>query len=162
MAHLMELLLLFVIFMVSATFDSFWDQLMKDSKQDKHSEQEYFIVQQSSCSLQCPSGWVTYGKRCIKYVNEAMAWASAEMVKALIRAHDSKENPTWIGLSDCQEQKMWIWSDGSKFNYTKWNPDEPNFSKGECCVHINFGETKDWNDIPCTLKHPFVCVKKLA
>lgn len=26
-----------------------------------------------------------------------------QWVKALIRAHDQKENPTWIGLSDCQE-----------------------------------------------------------
>ncbi|XP_053486125.1 lactose-binding lectin l-2-like [Ictalurus furcatus] len=83
------------------------------------------------------------------------------MAKALIRTHDSAENPTWIGLSSCQEKYKWFWSDGTKLIYTKWNPREPNHLLGECCVHMNYGKQRDWNDIRCKKKFPFVCAKKL-
>ncbi|KAI4878128.1 hypothetical protein NFI96_011075, partial [Prochilodus magdalenae] len=159
-----------------------WDKLVKESMQESQSGREYFSLQSPSCSPHCPPGWVTYSRRCFKYVQQALAWVSAEnhcksldanlvsihneneyqLVKALIRAHDSAENPTWIGLSDCQEKMMWIWSDGTTFTYSNWNQKEPNFSDGECCVHMNWADEKNWNDIPCTLNYPFVCVRKLA
>ncbi|XP_062849686.1 lactose-binding lectin l-2-like [Trichomycterus rosablanca] len=143
---------------------------------------EYFALDKPTCLSDLHLGWVTYEKRSFKYVAESMNWASAErhcvnlganlisihsedeyqLVKALIRAHDPSENPTWIGLSDCQELYQWVWSDGTKFNYTKWNPNEPNALNKECCVHMNFAKQKNWNDIPCEIKYPFVCVKKLA
>ncbi|KAI4904661.1 hypothetical protein NFI96_024000 [Prochilodus magdalenae] len=89
-----------------------------------------------------------------------------KMVKALIHAYDSMENPTWIGLSDCQKTNGWIWSDGTKFGYSKWNPNEPNHYTGECCGQINWkSETtaqKDWNDIPCKNLYPFVCARRLV
>ncbi|XP_017540854.1 ladderlectin-like isoform X1 [Pygocentrus nattereri] len=188
MAHLIQLLLavcmtstaLALVVTPAPVLD--WDELVKESMQDRHPETEYFSVHNPSCSP-CPSGWLTYSRRCFKYVDQGMAWISAErhclslganlvsihheneyqLVKALIRAHDPKENPTWIGLSDCQEEKMWIWSDGSKLDYTNWNSNEPNFSNGECCVHMNWADQKNWNDIPCTqYKYPFVCARNLA
>ncbi|KAI4881623.1 hypothetical protein NFI96_023264 [Prochilodus magdalenae] len=83
-------------------------------------------------------------------------------VKALIRSHDSRENPTWLGLSNCQKRNSWIWSDGTKFGYSKWNVGEPNHLKGECCAHMNWGSQKNWNDAPCNLAYPFICVKRMT
>ncbi|KAK2860139.1 hypothetical protein Q7C36_004305 [Tachysurus vachellii] len=159
-----------------------WNELVKVSLHRSEPENEYFSLEGSSCSPYCPSGWVSYGRRCYIYVDQHMEWISAEnhcldlganlvsihsedeyqVVKALIRFHDPKENPTWIGLTNCVKLKKWFWSDGTKLSFTKWNPDEPNnFENIECCVHMNFSVFMNWNDIPCVKKYPFVCVKRL-
>ncbi|KAI4873462.1 hypothetical protein NFI96_029638, partial [Prochilodus magdalenae] len=71
----------------------------------------------------CPYGWTLIDRRCFIYVSRHMDWASAEShclslganlvsvhseyeyqrVKALIRSHNSGENPTWLGLSSCEK-----------------------------------------------------------
>ncbi|MCI4377091.1 hypothetical protein PGIGA_G00199510 [Pangasianodon gigas] len=61
-----------------------------------------------------------------------------QLIKALIRAHDTQENPTWIGLTGCQKRNNFFWSDGTKLTFTKWNPGQPDFLPGECCVHMNW------------------------
>ncbi|KAF7706683.1 hypothetical protein HF521_019937 [Silurus meridionalis] len=81
-------------------------------------------------------------------------------VKSVIRAKDRSEGATWIGLSCCAKIRHWLWSDGTKVTYTKWNPTEPNYLPRECCAHMNWSVWKNWNDIPCDLQYPFVCVKK--
>ncbi|XP_036452338.1 lactose-binding lectin l-2-like [Colossoma macropomum] len=126
----------------------------------------------------CPLGWVKLDGRCFSYHASSMDWASAEnyclnqdanlvsihseteyqLIKALIRAHDPAEKPVWIGLSCCQKRNNWMWSDGTKLTFTKWNPNEPS-SEEECCVHMNWSDKKDWNDIRCESSYPFVCVK---
>ncbi|KAI5622204.1 hypothetical protein C0J50_18266, partial [Silurus asotus] len=125
----------------------------------------------------CPFGWVHYGRRCFTYQANHMDWASAEkhclklgghlvsihnrneqdLVRALIRAHDYSENLSWIGLSNCEKKRSFFWSDGTKYDYAPWAPNEPNFQRDECCVHMNYGDRKGWNDYPCDRIHPFVC-----
>ncbi|KAL6491077.1 hypothetical protein MHYP_G00014220 [Metynnis hypsauchen] len=134
-----------------------------------------------SCIPNCPYGWVRFDGRCFNYFGTAVDWASAEayclnlganlvsihseneyqMVKALVRVYDPKENPTWLGLSNCQKKNSWVWSDGTRFVYSRWNKNEPNHSKGECCAHMNWSTEKNWNDFSCNEKNPFVCVKRL-
>ncbi|KAI4879507.1 hypothetical protein NFI96_030058 [Prochilodus magdalenae] len=131
--------------------------------------------------MACPYGWVMYHRRCYKYFAHHVDWATAEatcmhlgghlvsihnaaenhLVKILIRHHDWSQRPTWLGLSDCQRRNTWLWSDGTRYQYSKWNRHEPNHSHGECCVHINWSGQKDWNDIPCNHRYPFVCTRKL-
>ncbi|KAG7330527.1 hypothetical protein KOW79_006749 [Hemibagrus wyckioides] len=131
--------------------------------------------------LRCPYGWKKYGYRCFQYQATRLNWNSAEhhcqslgghlvsihneieyqWVKAVIRAHDHKEKPAWIGLSDCQQKYRWVWSDGNPVTFTRWNPGEPNHWFGECCVHMSFGRKKNWNDIHCHKKYPFVCARGL-
>ncbi|XP_034159660.2 lactose-binding lectin l-2-like isoform X2 [Pangasianodon hypophthalmus] len=84
-----------------------------------------------------------------------------QLVKALIRAHDAQEKPTWIGLTGCQKRNNFFWSDGTKVTFTKWNPTEPNFLPGEGCVHTNWSSSKNWNDIPCDQTYSFVCAKSI-
>ncbi|KAL6491079.1 hypothetical protein MHYP_G00014240 [Metynnis hypsauchen] len=164
MVHVTRMSLLIVLFMVSSAFGG------------------KFIHPKKSSGPKCPASWVRYQGHCFFYISQALDWASAEarcltlgahlvsvhseseykMVKALIRTHDNKENPTWLGLSNCQKRGSWFWSDGSKFGYSKWNRNEPNALNGECCVHLNWADQKDWNDIPCNLEYPSVCRKKVA
>ncbi|KAI4878131.1 hypothetical protein NFI96_011076 [Prochilodus magdalenae] len=128
----------------------------------------------------CPNGWVLFNGRCFRHFSGSLDWSSAEqycvvegghlvsihsdsenqLVKALIRSIEGRDAPTWIGLSDCQQRNTWIWTDGSGYVYSKWNNDEPNHSQGECCVHINWGNEKNWNDDPCRHTYPFVCAKR--
>ncbi|XP_053357040.1 lactose-binding lectin l-2-like [Clarias gariepinus] len=141
----------------------------------------FLLITAATAYGKCPHGWVEYEGRCFFYQGSRIGWASAEkrcldlgahlvsihsyneyqLVKSLIHAHDPQENPTWIGLSGCQEKFNWLWSDGSRLTFTKWNPNEPNFSKKECCVHMNDGGAKNWNDIPCHYSYPFVCARRI-
>ncbi|KAF4088846.1 hypothetical protein AMELA_G00059410 [Ameiurus melas] len=152
--------------------DAYFDKIIQEAEQRQVNDR---------CSKCCPLGWVPYNGRCLIYQAAKMIWTSAEkqcqdlgghllsvhseneyrMAKNLIRTHDSAESPTWIGLSSCQQKDKWFWSDGTKLIYTKWNPREPNRLFGECCVHVNYGKQKDWNDSSCKKKYPFVCAKKL-
>ena len=50
---------------------------------------------------------------------------------------------------------MWEES-GLKFGYTNWSPrqpdNHPHNTSGEDCLEFIFGNTKQWNDSPCTWK----------
>ncbi|XP_017543208.1 ladderlectin-like [Pygocentrus nattereri] len=163
MVRVTQMSLLFVLVMVSSAF-------------------EKTNGQKNVFRPRCPVGWTKYNEHCIFYVSQALDWAAAEanclvlgahlvsihseseyrMVKALIHAHDPSDKPTWLGLSNCQKRDSWFWSDGSKFDYSKWNKEEPNHSNGECCVNLNWDNQKNWNDMPCNAAHPSVCSKKAA
>ena len=55
----------------------------------------------------------------------------------------------WIGSTDVEQEGNWKWTSGEAFNYSNWQPREPNnaggledfVNKEYCCGH--FG---DWND----------------
>uniref|UniRef100_H2LFZ0 C-type lectin domain-containing protein n=2 Tax=Oryzias latipes TaxID=8090 RepID=H2LFZ0_ORYLA len=125
----------------------------------------------------CPMFWYSYGDRCYKYVATPMTWGNAELhcvsqnanlvsvhsveeeafVKMLIQNFDPAEAPTWIGLSDAQEEGGWLWSDGTKVDFQAWDLAQPDNQKIENCGHTNHGINKKWNDYPCTHTYSFVC-----
>ncbi|KAG9356093.1 hypothetical protein JZ751_000937 [Albula glossodonta] len=132
----------------------------------------------SHCQGGCPAGWMNFNDRCFRYVGRKEEWADAEahcltlggnlasvhsedefqFLRSLYRAHDPRENPFWIGLTDCQKKGRLMWSDGSKVDFTRWNSHEPNNHGGrENCVHSNWSSQKGWNDIPCDYKCAFIC-----
>ncbi|KAJ8272624.1 hypothetical protein GJAV_G00091430 [Gymnothorax javanicus] len=127
----------------------------------------------------CPHGWVYNNKRCFKYFPIHRAWIDAEKhcVRLggnlaserclkdhhfLKRLNHRRSFSFWIGLSDCQREGTWIWSDGTAVWFAKWNRGEPNNANhNEHCVLSNAGTQKDWNDVSCHLKLPFICVRRL-
>ncbi|CDQ71812.1 ladderlectin-like isoform X1 [Oncorhynchus mykiss] len=137
------------------------------------------------------------------FVQTARTWPEAErhcmfLGANLASVHSSEESQflqavvliktgdfplTWIGGYDAvqanvEKDRLWFWSDGSKFDHQNWAKDEPNNYKGarEPCVQMNFGGTvsplsftdpfiklnvihsKDaWNDELCGRRYPSVC-----
>ncbi|CAB1320991.1 unnamed protein product [Coregonus sp. 'balchen'] len=111
---------------------------------------------------QCPTGWFQLGSHCFKYIENARTWPLAErhyvsLGANLVSVHSSAEDqflqvvvgckaggfsPTWIGGFYAVQDRLWFWSDGSKFDYQNWKKGEPNNSGGrEPCMVMNWGGT---------------------
>ena len=72
----------------------------------------------------------------------------------------------WIGIHDIGDAKdkegnFRCIADEKKIAFTSWHSGEPNnWGKGEDCTEIyfsNWGPKRQWNDIACSHKKPFVC-----
>ena len=62
----------------------------------------------------------------------------------------------WIGGNDREDEKEWVWSDGSDFDYSLWHKEQPdNWNNEEDC--LLFTEENKWNDGGCYGKRQFVC-----
>ncbi|ETO19892.1 hypothetical protein RFI_17329 [Reticulomyxa filosa] len=110
-------------------------------------------------------------------VNYKLTWTEAEaycreLGRHLVSIHDSnttlklinlwdenqmQTNGFWIGLHDDTEG-MWLWTDGTPYDYTYWWKGEPNnYGAGEDCAEFEFirGPTPGipanygWNDVDC-------------
>ncbi|XP_071315774.1 ladderlectin-like isoform X1 [Trachinotus anak] len=132
-------------------------------------------------SIRFVTGWSKIKGRRFHYVPKPMTWAQAErncqsmganlasvhsvqeysklQRLIFIVTHDYKE--TWIGGSDAQGERIWFWSDGSRFHYSHWCQGEPNNSGGrQHCLQMNFGAAKCWDDVECSRHRPSICVKR--
>ncbi|XP_045544740.1 ladderlectin-like [Salmo salar] len=126
----------------------------------------------------CPGGWTKYKSRCFMFVNNAMTWPQAENhclsfqanlasikdcvenynLQQLVLRNTGQHQPTWIGGFNSVQNKLWFWSDGSKFDYQSWGQGEPNnYGGNEHCLQMNAGGDKTWNDLNCEVKLPMVC-----
>jgi len=138
------------------------------------SAERELVLERNSCSL----FWFSFNGRCYKYIATKMTWIDAELhcvskggnlvsihsqeeqkfVQHLIKSFDPAEGFTWIGLTDCQKDGAWLWTDGTPFDFTFWNEGEPNnFGGSEACVHTNWSTDKKWNDAECSSEYSFVC-----
>uniref|UniRef100_A0A8C7N5U1 C-type lectin domain-containing protein n=1 Tax=Oncorhynchus kisutch TaxID=8019 RepID=A0A8C7N5U1_ONCKI len=123
----------------------------------------------------CPRGWFQFNSRCFMFVKTARTWPNAEYLGAnLASVHSYEESQflqavvlittgsfplTWIGGFDAVQDRLWFWSDGSKFDHESWAEGEPNNNNGarEPCIHFNFGAENGWNDVSCGKSYPSVC-----
>ncbi len=66
---------------------------------------------------------------------------------------DSQENLFWIGLTDEQTERNFVWaSTGNEANYTywHWSRGEPNGNEDENCVYLEgYWYDRQWNDRSC-------------
>ena len=60
----------------------------------------------------------------------------------------------WIGGTDKEKEGVWKWSDGSPWEFTKWNKGEPDNSQ-HCLLY--YGYVDKWNDYWCTDENNFLC-----
>ena len=69
----------------------------------------------------------------------------------------------WMGLHDKAVEGSWKYTDGTRFDFSRWSPGEPNNSGNEDCAYFR-KDTEDysqkWNDMACTRKFPFVCKRQ--
>nr|XP_029530402.1 ladderlectin-like [Oncorhynchus nerka] len=130
----------------------------------------------------CSIGWVKHWHRCFTYIRTERTWAESEQYCVfqganLASIHSTEENHfiqemirrqthdfprVWIGGQDATQERLWLWSDGSRFYYRDWSNVQPDNAMGnENCMHINYGEEKRWNDYVCSRTLPSVCSMKL-
>uniref|UniRef100_A0A8C9Z6R9 C-type lectin domain-containing protein n=1 Tax=Sander lucioperca TaxID=283035 RepID=A0A8C9Z6R9_SANLU len=129
----------------------------------------------------CPPGWTQFGSRCFSFNFQGKSWIDAEsFCKAaggnLASVHSEEEHvflrtfinqvtgayiTSWMGGSDSVQEGVWMWSDGSTFDYKSWAWGQPdNFLLVEHCLLINYLGI-NWNDAPCNIILPFLCSKNL-
>ncbi|XP_041634690.1 ladderlectin [Cheilinus undulatus] len=68
---------------------------------------------------------------------------------------------TWLGGQDFAKNCVWLWTDGSKFDYGNWYMDPSYYymDREEHCLVMNYGLELKWHYANCSDTHPFVCVK---
>ncbi|XP_055750679.1 galactose-specific lectin nattectin-like [Salvelinus fontinalis] len=128
----------------------------------------------------CTMGWYDFNGRCYKYVATRLDWADAEsycvtqganlasvhseaehqFIKILIKMFDPAEFYTWIGLSDIVKEGRWMWTDGSKVDFTDWFKSDPDGGKAQNCVNTNYQTL--WIDNECSEGYAFVCAERLC
>ncbi|PIK60011.1 hypothetical protein BSL78_03090 [Apostichopus japonicus] len=140
------------------------------------------MVGATSCL--CPTPWVPFRDYCYRFERQATTFHNAEEIcqsysqmddvsdSHLVSVHDTEEGSflfdtsveifgtgdSWIGLNDIQEEGHFVWTDGSAYDYSNFNPSEPNNLNNEDCIHMLNKRTAGlWNDKLCTVLKPFVC-----
>ncbi|HPI33172.1 MAG TPA: C-type lectin domain-containing protein, partial [candidate division Zixibacteria bacterium] len=68
-------------------------------------------------------------------------------------------NYAFIGATDAATEDMWLWSDGTSFDYTNWAvaDSEPNGSTSANCMAIDGSRSGQWDDTTCSNLLAFVC-----
>ncbi|XP_067906772.1 uncharacterized protein [Heterodontus francisci] len=136
-------------------------------------------VNQPSCLI----GWIYNNElsTCYSFFQVKMTWIQAEtscqmyapgahlasihweehnkFIQTLIKQKNPAQPSTWIGLSDCHKEGIYLWTDGSAMDFTKWNHDQPDDeAETENCVNINSeGVGGKWDDRVCSEELPFIC-----
>ncbi|XP_078275517.1 C-type lectin-like [Rhinoraja longicauda] len=111
---------------------------------------------------QCDENWLYYypSSSCYRLFSDKRTWSDAEAfcnrqhesghlatvhssdhnkyIINLIVAATERNERTWIGLNDRENEGTFTWIDGSSQSYRNWLSGEPNHSGNEDCVEINF------------------------
>ncbi|KAF7706247.1 hypothetical protein HF521_019501 [Silurus meridionalis] len=128
--------------------------------------------------LRCQHNWTQFESRCFRIFTTSSNWMGAEQNCVKMNGHlaslHSKEEytfvqdlvvsatgsnaETWLGATDVLQEKVWVWTDGSAFDYRNWSAGQPDdFLQLEHCLEMNFPVR--WNDAPCSNKFPSACAK---
>ncbi|XP_060590829.1 perlucin-like protein [Ruditapes philippinarum] len=148
----------------------------------------YFCLILCSLSLclhasTCPSGWMRNENSCYFFSQDHEDWPTAMTMCHILGGKfveiESAAEGTflasmamrfdknyWIGLSDIQQEGVWIWMETktpmSQTGYLNWHPDQPNnYDHKQNCATLNgnnyYGQ---WNDWHCSASNlPFICEK---
>ncbi|XP_055007211.1 galactose-specific lectin nattectin-like [Boleophthalmus pectinirostris] len=102
----------------------------------------------------CADGWSKFGSRCFKFFNVKKTWTDAEkschehcanlpsihsleehnFIVNLIKTASGGDTRTWLGGSDAVQEGSWLWSDGTRWDYSRWYPNQPDNAGGEHCA----------------------------
>ncbi|KAK2862830.1 hypothetical protein Q5P01_002363 [Channa striata] len=117
-------------------------------------------------SLLCPAAWLEREGRCFRYVPTRLTWAKGREVlsghgcKPCVCAQRRRisRHPETHSKGHTREG-IWLWSDGSPFNYRHCGRFDNRWWK-QHCLQMNYGANKCWDDVQCYAKLPSVCAKK--
>lgn len=121
----------------------------------------------TTTELVCPPSWTEWENHCYLFVSSADDWQGAERYcnsqgANLASVHSYMESDflytftnradSWLGGTDSAAEGRWEWSDGTPFDYTTWESDQPN-GDGDC---LRFQDTNFW-DGACSDNYSYVC-----
>ncbi|XP_022102629.1 CD209 antigen-like [Acanthaster planci] len=124
----------------------------------------------------CPFGWTQWTGKCYKALNHQMTWFDAKVecdkMDSDLVVPQSKEETDfllsmkyyfWINCNDLHTDGVWTCQEGSiEVEYRDWNQGEPNnLGQEEDCGSV-WGNTKKWNDTPCSLDYSVICTRPAA
>jgi len=122
-----------------------------------------------------------FSGNCYQWNSQKLTWSAAEQFcnsqeAHLVSIHSDPENNFvsyqvnpgkqrfWIGAQrKSPDSTLWIWTDGSSFDYQHFGPGKPdNYGGREACLDIGWSSRDTWDDKPCDQHDhhlPFVCKK---
>ncbi|XP_026232664.1 CD209 antigen-like protein D [Anabas testudineus] len=127
----------------------------------------------------CPAGWTMFNCVCYLLSSETRSWQTGRedcrQRGADLVVIDSAEvqtflsgftkNPTWIGLTDLENEGTWKWIDDTPLTLTYWGgyqPDngggDPNYGEEDCALFKGY-TNGFWNDWPCSYQLRWICEK---
>lgn len=83
-----------------------------------------------------------------------------QMLLRYVRRHARNTASVWLGGLRLLKTRRFIWIDGSRWNFVRWAPGEPNnaWNAEECTeMYISHQSAGYWNDISCSYSKPFIC-----
>ncbi|KAM6974468.1 galactose-specific lectin nattectin-like [Tautogolabrus adspersus] len=105
--------------------------------------------------------WCEAESHCVEQGGNLLSLHTAEeadLVRDVVMSTTGARTKTWLGSHDTVEEGCWLNSDGSKFDFKAWGPNEPNNYGGkEGCMQMHFTEGQPINDAPCSIKAAFMC-----
>uniref|UniRef100_A0A3B5BCS8 C-type lectin domain-containing protein n=1 Tax=Stegastes partitus TaxID=144197 RepID=A0A3B5BCS8_9TELE len=73
------------------------------------------------------------------------------------------ERFVWIGLTDSTAEGEWKWVDGTPMNERCIHIFKPNGGTNENCGEVKrIFSTNSWNDEECSMKHSWICEKRVS
>ncbi|XP_041654457.1 galactose-specific lectin nattectin-like [Cheilinus undulatus] len=130
----------------------------------------------------CPPGWAQFEHLCYMFNHNKMDWADAERfcttvggnlasihskaefdhIENMLLKMTGKHMNIWLGGYDAVKEGVWLWSDGSHFDFKFWSKGQPSNYRGmEHCMEMNFLERVNTNDNTCNGKKSFFCLMHL-
>ncbi|KAI5609591.1 hypothetical protein C0J50_9429, partial [Silurus asotus] len=109
--------------------------------------------------LRCQHNWSQFESRCFRIFRTSSNWMGAEQNCVKMNGHlaslHSKDEytflqdlvvsatgsnaETWLGATDVLQENVWVWTDGSAFDYRNWSAGQPDdFLQLEHCLEMNF------------------------
>ena len=93
----------------------------------------------TKCVTSCQDQWEEMANRCYLWPEEKLSWEDAEHFCNNLEGHlasvtdekihkylrskvniDDGLDDIWVGGSDQEEKRVWTWTDGSPWNFTRW------------------------------------------
>ncbi len=121
----------------------------------------------------CPCTVAQYGEHGYMICSQGRSWTDARAAcevngHAFLKVDDAEENAflveqlktfggsAWMGLNDREQERKFVWADGSEPEFLSWAGNEPNDAGGEDCAHF-WHNNGTWNDQSCSAKLAYVC-----
>ncbi|XP_055012156.1 ladderlectin [Boleophthalmus pectinirostris] len=127
----------------------------------------------------CPEHWSQFDDHCYIYIDSPKTWAEAEMycqfeeghlasvhcsktkhfLQVLTKGNTHQFPESWVGGTNAVTACLWMWTDGSQFDFEDWSSEECKLRE-HSCLKINYGYQMHWGSADCNDTLPFVCAKK--